>query len=35
VDVRSLVTQHFPLEQSQQAFTLAQQREGLKIIITM
>ena len=35
VDVRSLITQHFPLEQSQQAFTLAQQREGLKIIITM
>jgi L-iditol 2-dehydrogenase len=35
VDVRSLITQHFPLEQSQQAFTLAQQREGLKIIITL
>ena len=33
VDVRSLVTQHFPIEQSQQAFTLAQQRRGLKIII--
>jgi L-iditol 2-dehydrogenase len=33
VDVRSLVTQHFPLEQAQQAFMLAQQREGLKIII--
>ena len=33
VDVRSLVTRHFPLEQAQQAFTLAQQREGLKIII--
>jgi len=33
VDVRSLITQHFPLEQSQQAFTLAQQRRGLKIII--
>ena len=33
VDVRSLVTRHFPLEQAQQAFILAQQREGLKIII--
>jgi len=33
VDVRSLVTQRFPLEQAQQAFTLAQQREGLKIVI--
>jgi L-iditol 2-dehydrogenase len=35
VDVRSLVTQHFPLEQAQQAFMLAQQRQGLKIIITL
>ncbi len=34
VDVRSLVTAHFPLDQAQQAFNLAQQREGLKIIIT-
>jgi L-iditol 2-dehydrogenase len=33
VDVRSLVTQRFPLEQGQQAFTLAQKREGLKIVI--
>jgi L-iditol 2-dehydrogenase len=33
VDVRSLVTQRFPLEQAQQAFTRAQQREGLKIVI--
>ena len=33
VDVRSLVSLHFPLEQAQPAFTLAQQREGLKIII--
>jgi len=33
VDVRSLVTQHFPLEQAQQAFTRAQKREGLKIVI--
>ena len=35
VDVRSLVTLHFPLEQAQQAFILAQQRQGLKIIITI
>ncbi len=34
LDVRSLVTQVFPLDQAQQAFTRAQQREGLKIIIT-
>jgi L-iditol 2-dehydrogenase len=34
LDVRSLVTHKFPLDQAQQAFTLAQQREGLKIIIT-
>ena len=33
VDVRSLVTQRFPLEQAQQAFMLAQKREGLKIVI--
>ncbi len=35
VDVRSLVTQHFPIEQSQQAFELAQRREGLKIVIDL
>jgi len=35
VDVRSLVTGHFPLEQAQHAFTLAQRREGLKIVISM
>jgi L-iditol 2-dehydrogenase len=35
VDVLSLVTQHFPLEQAQQAFTMAQRREGLKIIIDL
>jgi L-iditol 2-dehydrogenase len=35
VDVRSLVTRHFPLEQAQSAFSLAQQREGLKIVITL
>jgi len=33
VDVRSLVTRTFPLEQAQQAFTIAQRREGLKVII--
>lgn len=33
VDVRSIVTHHFPLERSAEAFCVAQQREGLKIII--
>lgn len=33
VDVRSLVTHRFPLEQAREAFRVAQQREGLKIII--
>jgi L-iditol 2-dehydrogenase len=33
VDVRSLVTHRFPLEQSAEAFQVAQRREGLKIII--
>jgi L-iditol 2-dehydrogenase len=33
VDVRSLVTHRFPLSQAQEAFELAQRREGLKIII--
>jgi L-iditol 2-dehydrogenase len=33
VDVRSLVTHRFPLEQSAEAFRVAQRREGLKIII--
>ena len=33
VDVRSPVTHRFPLEQSQPAFTVAQRREGLKVII--
>ena len=35
VDVRSLVTHRFPLEQSVEAFRVAQRREGLKIIIEM
>jgi threonine dehydrogenase-like Zn-dependent dehydrogenase len=34
VDVRSLVSHQFPLKQAQQAFTVAQRREGLKVIIT-
>ena len=33
VDVHSLVTHRFPLEQTAEAFRVAQRREGLKIII--
>jgi L-iditol 2-dehydrogenase len=33
IDVRSLVTHSFPLKQTQQAFTVAQHRDGLKVII--
>ncbi len=33
VDVRSLVSASFPLEQSQKAFSSASRREGLKILI--
>ena len=33
VDVRSLVTHRFPLEQATEAFSVAQRREGLKIMI--
>ncbi|HEX7541321.1 MAG TPA: hypothetical protein VF352_04250, partial [Anaerolineales bacterium] len=33
VDVRSLVTQHFPLENALEAFSVAQRRDGMKIII--
>lgn len=35
VDVKSLVTHHFPLEKCQEAFQLASRREGLKTIITI
>jgi L-iditol 2-dehydrogenase len=35
VDVRSLVTHRFPLEQASEAFRVAEQREGLKIIIEL
>lgn len=35
VDVRSLVTHRFPLEQAVEAFRVAQRREGLKIIIAV
>jgi L-iditol 2-dehydrogenase len=35
VDVRSLVTQTFPLEQAAEAFLVASRREGLKVIITI
>jgi len=33
VDVRSLVTHHFPLTEVGQAFAVAQQRAGLKVVI--
>lgn len=33
VDVRSIVTHRFPLEQANEAFRVAERREGLKIII--
>ena len=33
VDVRSIVTHHFPFAKAQDAFTVALRREGLKIII--
>ncbi len=35
VDVKSIISHHFPLEQSIQAFQLAFQREGLKILIDL
>jgi L-iditol 2-dehydrogenase len=33
VDVRSLVTHRFPLEESARAYSVAERREGLKVII--
>jgi L-iditol 2-dehydrogenase len=33
VDVRSLVTHRFPLEQASEAFRVAERRDGLKIMI--
>jgi L-iditol 2-dehydrogenase len=33
VDLRSIVTHHFPLEQAATAFAVAQRREGLKVIV--
>jgi len=35
VDVRSMVTHHFPLGQASDAFRLAERREGLKIMIEL
>jgi L-iditol 2-dehydrogenase len=35
IDVRSLVTHRFPLEQASEAFRVAERREGLKIIIDL
>ena len=35
VDVGSLVSHQFPLDQAQQAFSLAQRREGLKVLINL
>jgi L-iditol 2-dehydrogenase len=35
VDVRSLVTHRFPLEQAREAFHVAERREGLKILIEL
>lgn len=35
VEVRSLVTHRFPLEQAERAFRLAQEREGIKVMINL
>jgi L-iditol 2-dehydrogenase len=35
IDVRSLVTHRFPLEQAAQAFAVAQKRDGLKVLVEL
>jgi L-iditol 2-dehydrogenase len=35
IDVRSVVSHHFPLEKAVEAFTIATRREGLKIILDL
>jgi len=35
VDVRSLVTHHFPLAEAAEAFEVAQRREGIKVVIEL
>jgi L-iditol 2-dehydrogenase len=34
VDVRSLLTHRFPLDQIGEAFAAAQRREGIKVLVT-
>jgi len=33
VDIRSIVTHRFPLEQATEAFKVAERREGLKVMV--
>jgi threonine dehydrogenase-like Zn-dependent dehydrogenase len=35
VDVRSIVTHRFSLEQADEAFRVAERREGLKVMINL